>query len=301
MSIIERPYTDNDLDRVFDLLGACRRAGYVDMELLSTNLRLTVANPDFDRSQTLLVEREHRLVAFALLWQGRYLGMLVEPGSRGSLEPRVLAWAERQMTTAGEFARLVMLCRDDDRLMVRFCEERGFVIDDDELRMGRALDDSLAEVATPPGFVIRPLRRAAELDDWLALYAEAFGPRIAKLRHWRSMRDDPDHDPEFDLIAVTHTGQLSGMCYCSIASFEASVDAVVDGRIEPIAVARGFQRQGLGRALVSAGLAALRSRGAGVATLTTESDNVEAHRFYRALGYRELYWARWYGRDLQDG
>jgi ribosomal protein S18 acetylase RimI-like enzyme len=301
MSIDERSYTDSDITRVFDLLGACRRAGYVDMELLSTNLRLTLEYLDFDRRQTLLLERDGRLVGFALLWQGRYLGMLVDPGLRGELERRVLAWAERHMTAAGKHSRLIVLCRDDDPLMIRFCDECGFVLEDEELRMGRALDDELPTVAIPPGFVIRPLLGSTELEEWLALYTEAFGPRPAKLRHWRTMRADPDHNPELDLVAVTHAGHLAGMCYCSIASYEASIDTVIDGRTEPIAIGRDFQRQGLGRALVTTGLAALRAHGAGIATLTTEIDNVGAHRFYATLGYRELYRARWYGRDLQNG
>ncbi|HEX5166026.1 MAG TPA: GNAT family N-acetyltransferase [Thermomicrobiales bacterium] len=299
MSIVERQYTDADFPRVLTLLGACRRAGYVDMELLSTNLRLTLTDPAFDYRHTLLQERSGSLDAFALLWQGRYLAMLVAPNMRGRRETGVLVWAEHQMIAIGDHARLAVLCRDDDALMVRFCETHGFALDDEELRMGRLLDDSLPIVAAPPGIVIRPLRGTTELEDWLALYTEAFGPRIAQLRRWRAMRDDPDHEPSLDLIAAQRDGTLVGMCYCSIASFEASNDTVVDGRTEPIAIRHAFQRQGLGRALVSAGLTALRTAGAGVATLTTEVDNIAAHRFYATLGYRELYRARWYGRDLQ--
>ena len=100
MSIVERPFVDADFPRLFDLLAACLLAGYVDMELLSTNLRLTLTNPDFDRRNTLLLESDDRLEAFALLWQGRYLGMLVHPSQRGQLEGRVLSWAERRISVS---------------------------------------------------------------------------------------------------------------------------------------------------------------------------------------------------------
>jgi mycothiol synthase len=294
MSIVERPFSDADFPRLFDVLSACVRTGYVDMELLSTNLRLTLTNPDFDRRNTLLLESDDRLVAFALLWQGQYLGMLVHPSQRGRLEGRVLSWAARQIAVSGVQHPLVILCRDDDELMRGFCEEHGYDTFEEELRMGRSLETPLPEFAPPAGIVIRPRRGDAELDAWLALYTESFGPRPAKLRHWRAMRDDPDYQPSLDLVAVTNEGRLAGICFCSIAAVEAASADVVEGRTEPVAVARDFQRKGLARALISTGLATLRERGAQFVALTTEVENVDAHRLYNALGYHELYRARWY-------
>ncbi|HYI14429.1 MAG TPA: GNAT family N-acetyltransferase [Thermomicrobiales bacterium] len=294
MSNIERPFLDADFPHLFDLLIACQAAGYVDMELLSTNLRLTLTNPDFDRSDTFLLESDERLEAFALLWQGRYLGMLVHPSLRGRLEAQAVAWAERQVTISAVQAPLVILCRDDDELLRGFCEERGYDIFDEELRMGRSLLTPLPEFAPPAGIVIRPRRGDAEFDAWLALYTEALGPRPAKLRHWRAMRDDPDYESSLDLVAVTDDGRLAGFCFCSIAGVEAASARVVEGRTEPVAVGRDFQRKGLARALISAGLATLREHGAQSAALTTEVENANAHRLYAALGYRELYRVRWY-------
>ncbi len=294
MTTVERQFSDSDFPRLFDLLLSCQDAGYVDMELSSTNLRLNLTNPAFSRRHTLLLETDGQLHAFALLWQARYLGMLVHPSQRGRLEADVLAWAERTLATADDPHSLVVLTRDDDSLMVDFCENRGYRVIDEELRMGRALHVSLPEFPAPPGFEIRARRGDAELDAWLELYSEAFGPRSAKLRHWRAMRNDPDHQPGLDLVAVTGDGKLAGMCYCSIAGSEAARAEVVEGRTEPVAVGRQFQRRGLGRALVTAGLIALREHGAQRAALTTEVDNVDAHRLYASLGYRELYRARWY-------
>jgi mycothiol synthase len=294
MSIVERPFSDAGFSRLFDLLTVCSLAGYVDMELLSTNLRLTLTNPDFDRCNTLLLESDDRLEAFALLWQGRYLGMLARPTQRGRLEGRVLSWAERQIAVSGVQHPLVILCRDDDEVLCGFCEERGYDTFEEELRMGRSLETPLPEFAPPAGIVIRPRRGDAELDAWLALYTESFGPRPAKLRHWRAMRDDPDYQPSLDLVAVASDGRLAGICFCSIAAVEAASADVVEGRTEPVAVARDFQRRGLARALISTGLATLREHGAQFVALTTEIENINAHRLYEELGYCELYRARWY-------
>ena len=285
---------DADFPRLFDLLMACHVAGYVDMELLSTNLRLALTNPHVDRRDTLLLEFNERVEAFALLWQGRYLGMLVHPAQRGQLEARIVSWAERQISVSNVHQPLVILCRDDDELLSGFCEDRGYDIFEEELRMGRSLETPLPKFVPPPDIVIRPRRGDAELDAWLALYTEAFGPRPAKLRHWRAMRDDPDYEPSLDLVAVTDDGRLAGFCFCSIAGIEAASAQVVEGRTEPVAVGLDFQRKGLARALISAGLATLREHGAQSAALTTEVENGDAHRLYAALGYRELYRARWY-------
>lgn len=294
MSIVERPFSDADFPPLFNLLSACLLVGYVDMELLSTNLRLSLMNPNFDRRHTLLLESDDRLEAFALLWQGRYLGMLVHPTQRGRLEGRVLSWAERQISVSDVQLPLDILCRDDDELLSEFCEERGYDVFGEELRMGRSLETPLPEFAPPADILIRPRRGDAELDAWLALYTEAFGSRPAKLRHWRAMRDDPDYEPSLDLVAITNDGRLAGVCFCSIAAVEAVSARIVEGRTEPVAVARDFQRRGLARALISTGLTTLREHGAGYASLTTEVENVNAHRLYAELGYRELYRARWY-------
>jgi mycothiol synthase len=294
MATIERDYSDGDLARVFDLLGECLPGGYVDAELLSTNLRLTLTNPAFDHANARIIEAGGRLLAFALLWRGRALGMLVRPDQRGRLEPLLLDWALQRHAAVPDAEPFIALCRDDDRLMTQLFEQRGLLLWDEELRMGRELDANLPTDQPSADITIRPLDGQAELDGWLALYAEAFGPRENKLVHWRAMREDPDHQPALDLVAVAADGRLAGFCYCSIAGFEASILPHVEGRTEPVAVSNAFQRRGIGHALICAGLHALRRHGAHSVILTTEIDNVDAHRFYRSLGYRELYRARWY-------
>jgi mycothiol synthase len=301
MATIERHCSDADLGPVLKLLGECLSGGYVDAELLSTNLRITLSNPAFDRANTRIIEADGDLLGFALLWRGRALGILVHPRQRGRLEPVLLDWALQRHATLPDAEPFIALCRDDDRLLTQLFEQRGFVLDDEELRMGRDLDANLPTDQPSATFTIRPLASQAELDDWLALYAEAFGPRQNKLVHWRAMREDPDHRPELDLVAVTADDRLAGFCYCSIAGFEATLLPRIEGRTEPIAVGHQFRRRGLGRALVAAGIQALQRHGAASVMLTTEVDNVAAHQLYASLGYREWYRARWYGKARAEG
>lgn len=298
MDAIARPANADDLTRIIDLLLACEAAGHVDMELRSTELRMTLGNPAFDVGRyTLLIEADGRLRAFALLWQGRYLGMLVHPAARGTLEDRIIDWAEATLRDDNA-ARLVALCRSDDALARAAYERRGYVLGEEELRMGRPLDAPAPAPSFPPGFTLRTLDARRELDEWFSLYIEAFGPRASALRKWRAFRDDPDYDPALDLVVVDCAGRLAAACTCSIAAAELAAIRPREGRTEPVMVREDCRGMGLGRAIVLAGLAALRERGIELATLTTEADNAVAHRLYESLGYRLLYTACWHERAV---
>ena len=305
MSLRMRPFSgQTDLANVLDLLVTCQSAGYVDAELRSIELRVLLGNPAFDLSRlTRIFEDESgAMVAFALLWQGRYLGMLVRPDQRGRLEAQILDWAVEQVRHSnwneGEKPSIWALCRDDDVVSHDLYKRHGFLIDDKEFRMVRDLADPLPEPTFPERFTLRSLDAANELDDWLDFYRIALGDRPSILQRWRAIRDDEDYDPSLDLIAVDHDGGLAAMCYCSIPSLETTRHDVRMGRTEPIAVAESYRRLGLGRAMVLSGLHLLRSRGMDRVLLTTDSDNAPAHRLYESLGYRLIYQACWYSKTL---
>ncbi len=293
---VSRAAVAGDLPRIIELLLACEAAGQADMELRSTELRMTLGNPAFDiRRYTSLVEDEERLLAFGLLWQGRYLGMLVHPVARGALEDGILDWAEATVRDDGA-ASVVALCRSDDALTRATFEQRGYVLGEEELRMGRTLDAPVPAPSFPPSFTLRTLDARRELDEWLALYTDAIGPRESALRKWRAYRDDPDYDAALDLVVADRDDRLAAVCTCSIAMAELAAVRPREGRTEPVMVREDYRGIGLGRAVVLAGLTALRERGIELAALTTEADNLVAHRLYESLGYRLLYTACWYER-----
>ena len=305
MSLRARPCSGPaDLPGIFELLLAGESHGYADTELRSIELRVLFNNPAFDVGRlTLLLEDGEALpAAFALLWQGRFLAMLVRPDQRGELEERIIEWAaERARASdwpAGVQPSLTALCRDDDALSREIYERLGFSLRDLELRMARDLHEPIPEPVFPEGFTLRSLDPATELKDWLRLYSTEIGDRPAILERWRRTRDDQDYDRSLDLVAVDPSGKLAAMCYCSIPSFETGRSTVKEGRTEPIAVAAPYQRRGLGRAMVLNGLHLLKARGMDQALLTTDSDNLPAHRLYESLGYRVTYNACWYAKRI---
>lgn len=305
MSLRTRPFSGlSDLEKILDLLLTCQSAGYADTEFRSIELRIMFANPTFDaRRLTLIFDDDSPLLAaFAVLWQGRYLGMLVRPDQRGRLEERILEWAAEQVLagpqSGNEHPELSILCRDDDVLSRSLYEGYGFSLEELELRMVRNLSEPIPEPEFPEGFMLRSLDPATELDDWLQFDREMFGHAPHQLERWRRARADMDYDRALDLVAVDGDGKLAAMCYCSIPSFETTRGSVKEGRTEPIAVAAPHRRKGLGRAMVLCGLHLLKSRGMDRVLLTTAPDNAPAQRLYESLGYRLLYNASWYSKAL---
>ena len=297
-----RPYAgEADLPAVVELLVCCQAAGYVDMEIYSTRLRIALRDPAFDIVHlTRLVEDEAgTLSGFAALWRGTFLLLLVHPHHREALEPELVAWAV-QAATAGASAHVWAPCRADDALGCSIYEQSGFVLADEELRLSRALADPIAEPAVPPGFIIRPLAGLHEVPAWNELYREAFGPSHSTLlSQHQTVMGDVDYDPTLDLIALDVDGNLAALCYCAIPSVEAAHALVKEGRTEPIAVRERYRGRGLGRTVVLRGLHLLRERGVQRATLTTEVGNHTAHRLYAALGYHLLSTAHWYVRSVR--
>lgn len=290
-----RPYAgQHDLLPLFDVLVAAKDAGIVDLELRSTTLRHVLSDPTFEHHNTLLIEDDSRLIGFGILMQGRYLEMLVHPDQRGRIEDRILDWAG----TAAAKQPWFVLCRSDDTLWREMFEDRGFRLNDEELRMRRALHLPIDPPHLPSGFAIRPLRGEAELPAWIASYESAFGSGHGTIQRRLAFLRDPDYDPELDLIATAPDGALAALCACAVEGYEARHCRVREGKLGPVAVAEPFRRHGLGRAVVSTALQLLRDRGLDVAVLDTDMENPPAHELYAALGFRRDYTACWYASPV---
>ena len=196
MSLRARPCSGPaDLAGIIELLLACQLHGYAEAELRSIELRVFLNNPalDVNRLTLLLEDGEPLPAAFAVLWQGRYLGMLVRPDQRGRLETRVIEWAVEQARASdwpsGRQPTLTALCRDDDALSREIYESIGFSLRDLELRMVRDLHEPIPEPTFPEGFTLRTLDSTTELKDWLRLYSNEIGtaPRFWSAGDVRAM------------------------------------------------------------------------------------------------------------------
>jgi mycothiol synthase len=150
------------------------------------------------------------------------------------------------------------------------------------LRLRLPLDGSAVSEA-PDAF--ERFRPGVDEDEWVALNARvfAFHPEQGSV----TADDVRDREAEewFDagdfLVARDEEGRMIAYNWLKL---EPGSD---EGEIYVIGVDAGAAGRGLGRRLMSAGLARLRERGASEATLYVESDNEPAVRLYRSMGFAD--------------
>ena len=126
---------------------------------------------------------------------------------------------------------------------ISFVEENAWL----KVWLAREVGGDLPVPALPPGFILRPLAGAAEVDAYVALHRHAFGSenmthdwRLRTLAH-------PGYRPDLDLVVQAPDGRLAGFLIAWVA---AGVDGVLYGQVEPMGVHEDFRRMGLGRALL---------------------------------------------------
>lgn len=158
------------------------------------------------------------------------------------------------------------------------------------LRLARPLgpeDDEAGEA--PAGVRLAAFRPGVDEDAFLALNAEVFAehPEQGALdrRGLAARMAEPWFRAEDLLLAFDEEdGRLLGYDWLKI---DPGSGPGRQGEIYVVGVAAAAAGLGLGRALMRAGLARMRARGAERTTLYVEGDNERALRLYRSLGYQE--------------
>jgi mycothiol synthase len=150
---------------------------------------------------------------------------------------------------------------------------------------------SLADAPPPPDVRVRAFSRGPDDAPVHALVEEAMagvpGNEPRSLESWQAAKVDKDGwDPSLWLLHEDADG-LAGVVLC-----ERWEDGV--GYVDYLAVAPRVRGQGLGRAMLLHGLAALRDAGLTVAELSVQGENASATRLYESVGMRPV-WAieRW--------
>ncbi len=86
---------------------------------------------------------------------------------------------------------------------------------------------------------------------------------------------------------------MAAFCICGIVPRNAAT-----GFTDPIGVHPNYQKQGLGRALVTAGMQALQRRGVSRVQLGTSSKNVGMQRLAEVLGFKVVSEGLWYSKTI---
>ncbi len=150
--------------------------------------------------------------------------------------------------------------------------------------------------ATP--ITTRPFEVGRDESDWLVVNNRAFAwhpdQAARTLADVAALEAEPWFRPDGFLLHHGPEGELDGFCWTKIHDHRQPPL----GEIYVIGVDPDRHGQGLGRALVLAGLDWLAAQGLTMGMLYVEADNQPARHLYASLGFVEHHAHRWWRRQL---
>jgi ribosomal protein S18 acetylase RimI-like enzyme len=277
-----------DLPLVADLIRAMPMAS---RHVVDFPWRLTAPDVASGRDAVCWQDADGRIVGLAA-WQQVWdtLDFYIRPGpDAAAVERAVFAWAggrfrERDAERGHPLPYSVEF-RADDQGRQALTAAHGFVNGRQaaNIHFERRLETLPPPVAAPSGFVIRPLAGVAEAAAYAEVHGAAFGGK-AMTGQWRErILAAPLYQPDLDIVAVATDGTLAGFC----VGWHEPARGVA--QFEPVGVHPRYQRQGLGRALLTDMLQRFKRRGASVAIVETEFERTAARAAYRAVGFEQAH------------
>ncbi len=240
------------------------------------------------RAVTRLWQRDNELIAFAYVDNFNNLWFEADPEHPSDqLENEIMDWGltcmRQRNARTGKEQTLDATCSAVNMERLAFLEKFGFIREPiRSLKYSRSFNTPIEEWAFPSGFTFRCVTGENEVDDLVALHRAAFGTDNMTAEERLAIMRAPQYMPDLDLVAVAPSGDLSAFCICG---FEEGNGQQKVGYTDPIGTHPRHQRIGLGKAIVSAGLRALKNRGATVAELGTSSENVPMQRLAERMGF----------------
>lgn len=305
MSRISLPY--DDLDTTLVLLSNWRSIAPFDRlaaypTVYRLGLLLTSRLQDRQHDARMWIETwgndwDEDLAGFAMLWsrnpedgyralEGPFTLPDLDSDEQATLEGDIIAWAQQRTREIsqrrGEPMTLTATVRQNDaarRNLLTGARFETFVAGGNVYwqRSLGTIEQPLTPTL-PTGFTIESLNLETRADEYDRLYGFA----QVDARHRRALVRDPDY--AFLVIAAPN-GALVAYCEVSVCRREWLPRAPRIGWIDYIGVHEEYQRRGVGRAMLAAGLAQLAQWGAECAMLITTPTNTPANALYEAAGF----------------
>jgi mycothiol synthase len=310
-----------DLQAIATFLNLCETVDQLGHYYSVSEMRRELSEPGFDPDQDvrLWIDEAGQLIAYAQMWIPKqsaqsitadgFLWFRVYPTVRRcGLEPNILAWGEVRIWEAGRsrnlLARLQSSCRDSQGDRISLLQNYGFVYERCLLRMERSLTEPIPIPQFPAGFTLSHSQGQQDIEARLDLHNQAFSDHwnfypatIEELRHEET---DENYRPELELLAIAPDGSYAAFCLCRIDRENNAQRGCRVGGIRSLGTRREFRRQGLGRAMLLAGLQKLRLEGMEVARLGVDTENVNlALRLYESVGFRRVFANLAYVKEIE--
>lgn len=305
MPFHSRPFAGPaDLQAMIRLTARLRAAGQ-RVYPIAADLHEELDDPDTQITARLW-EDGGELVGFAYVsrWQNlvdAFDGARFLPEVQAELMDKMAAATRGRNRAKGETLTLDASAMEADLPRLALLERFGFTRQEESsLLYARPLDGDLPPIVLPPGFGIRPLGGAAELEAYVTLHRAAFGTDNMTIKYRQSIMNAPGYLPELDLVAALPDGTLAAFCMCQIFADDAPrAGGHKEGWTDPLGTHPAYRRLGLARALILAGLGLLRRRSIDTALLGTSSSNTAMQRLAEGLGFRVASNTLWYSRTIE--
>jgi len=159
------------------------------------------------------------------------------------------------------------------------------------LDMAYAPLENIPEPQFPPGIAVRTWVRGQDDEATLAAFNEAFADHWdfipEPLEDWLHWANLPRFRPELNLLAVAGE-EIAGLCLCDVNKEHIARIGRQEGWVDTLGVRRAYRHQGLGRALLLAGLHVLKEAGMESAGLGVDAKSLTgATRLYESGGFVE--------------
>jgi mycothiol synthase len=253
---------------------------------------------DSVRARTRLWKNDGKLIGFAYVDDFNNLRFEVEPESRSAqLEDEIIAWgldcmkkrnAETRQNDTLDASFLV-----ENTWQIALLQRSGFAQENlCSLHYARTLNEPIPEHPLPPGFSLRCVKGENEVENLVALHRAAFGTENMTVEERLAIMRAPQYERELDMLAIAPNGELAAFCICGIEDENI-------GYTDPIGVHKNYQRLGLGKAMLSAGLQKLKQRGIERTELGTSSENVAMQQLATAMGFVVISESLWFSKKAR--
>lgn len=287
--------SENDLQLIRAMLVAARKiarhnAGYWHVGDLTWRYYMLWYRADPCKNYRLWYDAD-RLVGFAVFGEDFSFDWQIHPQYtwRG-IEEEMLTWAE---TRWGEAMRDETIPQDrkrnlfsgsftNDARRIAFLEQCQFTRGTHPMiHYSRSLNDPIATPKLPDGFSVRGIADEHEAGNRAEAHRQAFHPsRITDEGYIKLMRM-PEYNRELDVVSVAPDGTIAAYVMCWVDT-ENKI-----GEFEPVGARGAYRRQGLTRAVLLEGMHRMKARGAEMAIVCTNADNI-AKGLYESVGFKPI-------------
>ena len=252
---------------------------------------------DSVRARTRLWKNDDKLIGFAYVDDFNNLRFEVEPQFRSTqLEDEIIAWGldcmKKRNAETGQNDTLDASFLVENTWQIALLQRSGFVQENlRSLHYARTLNGPIPEHPLPPGFSLRCIKGEDEVENLVTLHRAAFGTENMTVEERLAIMRAPQYERELDLLTIAPNGELAAFCICGIE------DANI-GYTDPIGVHKNYQRLGLGKAMLNAGLQKLKQKGIEHAELGTSSENIAMQKLATAMGFVVVSESLWFSKKV---